>query len=114
MLKNQLLAIINLSDAKVIFNDLSTQFDRKRIGLIGDNGVGKTTLLNVLSSFIPNDDRIITIENAAELQMRSPGAHVGCSGCVRAEARVPASGTLPKQDVYSCFDAGELVHELTE
>ena len=43
---------------------------RLNILISGGTGSGKTTFLNVLSSFIPGDERIITIENAAELQLR--------------------------------------------
>jgi len=43
---------------------------RINIVISGGTGSGKTTLLNILSGFIPTDERIITIENAAELQLR--------------------------------------------
>ena len=43
---------------------------RLNIIIAGGTGSGKTTLLNILSGFIPGDERIITIENAAELQLR--------------------------------------------
>jgi pilus assembly protein CpaF len=43
---------------------------RLNVIISGGTGSGKTTLLNVLSGFIPSDERIITIENAAELQLR--------------------------------------------
>jgi pilus assembly protein CpaF len=43
---------------------------RLNVIISGGTGSGKTTFLNVLSGFIPSDERIITIENAAELQLR--------------------------------------------
>ncbi len=48
----------------------------------GGTGTGKTTLLNVLSSFVPSDERIVTIEDAVELQLHQE--HV-----IRLEARPP-------------------------
>ncbi|MBR2632313.1 MAG: Flp pilus assembly complex ATPase component TadA [Lentisphaeria bacterium] len=55
---------------------------RKNILISGGTGSGKTTLLNVLSGFLPNRERIITIEDAAELQLHQD--HI-----VRLEARPP-------------------------
>lgn len=55
---------------------------RLNIVVSGGTGSGKTTTLNVLSSFIPNDERIVTIEDAAELQLSQE--HV-----VRLETRPP-------------------------
>lgn len=43
---------------------------RLNVVISGGTGSGKTTFLNILSGFIPSDERIVTIENAAELQLR--------------------------------------------
>ncbi len=55
---------------------------RLNVIISGGTGCGKTTLLNTLSSFIPSDERIVTIEDAAELQLQQD--HV-----VRLETRPP-------------------------
>lgn len=65
------------------------------IMISGGTGAGKTTLLNVLSGFIPNDERIITIEDSAELQMQQE--HV-----VRLETRpanIEGAGTVTQRDL---------------
>ena len=68
---------------------------RLNILISGGTGTGKTTILNVLSGFIPSDERIVTIEDAAELQLRQE--HV-----VRLETRpanVEGAGAVVQRDL---------------
>jgi pilus assembly protein CpaF len=68
---------------------------RLNILVSGGTGAGKTTLLNVLSNFIPNSDRIITIEDSAELQLQQE--HV-----IRLETRpanVEGAGAVTQRDL---------------
>jgi pilus assembly protein CpaF len=55
---------------------------RLNLLISGGTGAGKTTMLNVLSAYIPHDERLVSIEDAAELALRQP--HV-----VRLETRLP-------------------------
>jgi pilus assembly protein CpaF len=68
---------------------------RLNIVISGGTGSGKTTLLNILSSYIPPGERIITIEDAAELQLQQP--HV-----VRLESRpanIEGRGEITARDL---------------
>lgn len=57
--------------------------NKKTIFLCGGTGSGKTTFLNTLSGFIPQDERVVTIEDSAELNLQ------GIDNLVRMEARLP-------------------------
>jgi pilus assembly protein CpaF len=59
----------SISDKTADFLDACVR-GRLNIIVSGSTGAGKTTTLNVLSSFIPGDERIVTIEDAAELQLK--------------------------------------------
>lgn len=66
---DQLIQFGTLTPESIQFLDACVKA-RLNVVISGGTGSGKTTLLNVLSGFIPNDERIITVENAAELQLR--------------------------------------------
>ncbi|MCC6038574.1 MAG: CpaF family protein [Armatimonadetes bacterium] len=78
---NDLISLGTLTPEAAQFLQAAVQA-KLNILITGGTASGKTTLLNVLSAFIPNDERIITIEDTAELQLRQD--HV-----VRLEARPP-------------------------
>ncbi len=66
---DDLIAFGSLSDRSAGFLEACVK-GRLNIIVSGSTGAGKTTTLNVLSSFIPEDERIVTIEDAAELQLK--------------------------------------------
>lgn len=78
---DDLISFGSLTRATADFLDACVR-GRLNILVSGGTGAGKTTTLNVLSSFIPTDERVVTIEDAAELQLHQD--HV-----LRLEARPP-------------------------
>jgi len=61
----------SISETMGLFLKLAVEL-KKNIVISGGTGSGKTTLLNILSNFIGDEDRIITIEDAAELKLNQP------------------------------------------
>jgi len=86
----------NYSITKEMIDFLAACIEAKvNVMISGGTGSGKTTLLNALSQYIPRDERIATIEDAAELQLQQP--HV-----VRMETRpanVEGEGEVPTRDL---------------
>ncbi len=68
---NDLVGFGSLTDQMARFLTRSV-IAKKNVVISGGTGSGKTTLLNVLSGAIPKDERIVTIEDAAELQLNQP------------------------------------------
>ena len=66
-----LLAYRSLTEDMAVFLAAAAQAEVNVI-VSGGTGSGKTTLLNILSSYIPHSERIVTIEDAAELQLQQP------------------------------------------
>ncbi len=89
--------LITLKSLTPEIGDLIQGIVRSRLNVLisGGTGTGKTTLLNVFSRFIPDDERIITIEDSAELQLKQE--HV-----VRLEtkpANIEGKGEVTQRDL---------------
>jgi pilus assembly protein CpaF len=94
--------LITLKSISLEIGELLKGIVRARLNVLisGGTGTGKTTLLNVLSRFVPSDERIVTIEDSAELQLKQE--HV-----VRLETRPPnieGKGDITQRDlVRNCL-----------
>ncbi|MGN6739167.1 ATPase, T2SS/T4P/T4SS family [Dyella sp.] len=68
---DDLLAYGSINEGMLEFIRVAVR-ERRNIVVTGGTGSGKTTLLNILSNFIPDEERIVTIEDAAELKLNQP------------------------------------------
>jgi pilus assembly protein CpaF len=71
---------------------------RKNILISGGTGTGKTTLLNILADFIPDEDRLLVIEDTAEIHIRKPNL-------VRFEARRQQGTKIPAVTIRDLLKA---------
>ncbi|WP_414717606.1 CpaF family protein [Steroidobacter sp.] len=89
--------LIRLGSLTSALSQVMSAIVKTRLNVVvsGGTGAGKTTLLNLMSGFIPDTDRIVTIEDSAELQLQQP--HV-----VRLETRPPnieGRGAITQRDL---------------
>ena len=89
--------LLQLGSATPEIAQLLTGSARARLNMLitGGTGSGKTTLLNIISRYIPNEERIVTIEDSAELMLQQP--HI-----VRLETRPPnieGRGQITQRDL---------------
>jgi len=84
---NDLIRIGTISEEMAAYLQASI-LNRKNILISGGTGTGKTTLLNILADFIPDEDRLLVIEDTAEIHIRKPNL-------VRFEARRQQGPKIP-------------------
>ncbi|MDF3129711.1 ATPase, T2SS/T4P/T4SS family [Kiritimatiellaeota bacterium B1221] len=91
---DKLIELGAITRGMALFSEICVKL-RKNIIISGGTGSGKTTFLNVISSYLPDNERILTVEDAAELQL--PQEHV-----VRLEARpanIEGTGAITIRDL---------------